>query len=85
MEFAWEKNVMEKNNLDLPIIDDLDDFVNRFLETYRISEEAGMALHPEDYTEDDREELEREITGWLSEYFIIKKAFLRDYLKKSGG
>lgn len=62
--------------------DDLDDFVNRLLEAYKTSEEVGIALHPEDYTEDDKEEVEREIVLWLNEYSVIKKAFLRDCLKK---
>lgn len=63
----------------IKLIDDLDDFVNRLLEKYRLSEEIGMELHPEDYPDiiDDKEELEREISEWLNEYSIIKKIFMK--------
>lgn len=62
-------------------IDDLDDFVYRFFEMYRISEEASMEIHPEDYTNDDKEEIEREISHWLNEYSIIKNGWFVRTLK----
>lgn len=74
---------MNKNGQEQKI-DSLDSFFYRLFEEYRLSEEIGMELHPEDHPDiiDDKEELEREYLKWMNEYFAVKKAFLSNYLKE---